>query len=222
MKMQKSVIFVKKYLKITKLKINFFLKLGTIVIIQVDIERFDIAYLNKILLIILLKEFIKLNLNTNTMKKMWKKKEDCDCFLEYKNFKVDLIEYKCLFFNYNYKFFFLIHTNFLTMTSIHLFYCCEKLFTALNEYMGDWKKFNETHYLKRRFLQPPKYERYYSCRLHAQKKSLYKFWYKKCGRTSCFVCSKWYIIVSRCIWELSKYVLKYMNLTLLVFLLHQD
>ena len=70
MKMQKSVIFVKKYLKITKLKINFFLKLGTIVIIQVDIERFDIAYLNKILLIILLKEFIKLNLNTNTMKKM--------------------------------------------------------------------------------------------------------------------------------------------------------
>ena len=70
MKMQKSVIFVKKYLKITKLKIIFFLKLGTIVIIQVDIERFDIAYLNKILLIILLKEFIKLNLNTNTMKKM--------------------------------------------------------------------------------------------------------------------------------------------------------
>ena len=70
MKMQKSVIFVKKYLKITKLKINFFLKLWTIVIIKVDIERFDIAYLNKILLIILLKEFIKLNLNTNTMKKM--------------------------------------------------------------------------------------------------------------------------------------------------------
>ena len=27
----------------------------------------------------------------------------CDCFLEYKNFKDDLIEYKCLFFNKNYQ-----------------------------------------------------------------------------------------------------------------------
>ena len=47
----------------------------------------------------------------------------CDCFLEYTNFKDDLTEYKYLC---------CIHTNFLTMISISLFYCCKKVFTLMN------------------------------------------------------------------------------------------
>ena len=31
------------------------------------------------------------------------KYKDCDCFLEYANFEVDLIEYECLCCNKNYK-----------------------------------------------------------------------------------------------------------------------
>ena len=71
------------------------------------------------------------------------KKKDCDCFLEHTNSKDNLIEYECLFWNKNYQkkfdenfFFFkkkfLIHTNFLTMVSISLFYCCEKVFAHTN------------------------------------------------------------------------------------------
>ena len=60
------------------------------------------------------------------------KYKDCDCFLEYSNFKDNLLEYKCLYCNKNYqKMFdenlknnFLICTNFLTMTSVSLFYYC--------------------------------------------------------------------------------------------------
>ena len=61
----------------------------------------------QILPIIFLKEFIKLNVNTDTM---IKKCETCrikykywDCFLEYTNFKDDLIEYKCLCCNKSYQ-----------------------------------------------------------------------------------------------------------------------
>ena len=65
-------------------------------------------------------------------------------------------------------------------------------------YMDDWKKFNETSLLekKKRFLQSLKYGRYYWCRLCACKKSFYRFWNKKIGRISWFVCSKPHIIVS--------------------------
>ena len=59
----------------------------------------------QILSIIFLKEFIKLNVNKDTMVK---KCENCgikykyfDCFLEYVNFKDDLIQCKCLCFNKN-------------------------------------------------------------------------------------------------------------------------
>ena len=57
----------------------------------------------QISLIILLKEFIKLNVNTDTMKKI----KTCEikyknCFLEYINYKDDFIEYKCLCCNKNY------------------------------------------------------------------------------------------------------------------------
>ena len=52
----------------------------------------------QILLILLLKEFIKLN-----AKLILFKYKDYDCFLKYTNFKEDLIEYKCLCFNKNNK-----------------------------------------------------------------------------------------------------------------------
>ena len=55
----------------------------------------------QILSIIFLKEFIKLNVNMDTMIKKCKtsvtKYKGCDCFLEYTNFKDDLTEYKFLF-----------------------------------------------------------------------------------------------------------------------------
>ena len=55
----------------------------------------------------------------------------CDCFLEYTNFRGNLIEYKCLYCNKNYqhkfreklKNDFSMHTNFLIMITISLFYC---------------------------------------------------------------------------------------------------
>ena len=36
----------------------------------------------------------------------------------------------------------LVHTNFQTTISVHLFCCFQKFFNAF-EYMGDWKKINE-------------------------------------------------------------------------------
>ena len=61
----------------------------------------------QILIIIFLKEFIKLNLNTDTMIKKCEacpiEYKYCDSFLEYTNFKEDLIEYKCLFCNKNHQ-----------------------------------------------------------------------------------------------------------------------
>ena len=38
------------------------------------------------------------------------------------------------------------------------------------------------------------------------KRSLLRFWNKKFRKISWFLCSKWYSFVSRCIWELRKYV----------------
>ena len=56
--------------------------------------------LYQILQIIFLKEFIKLNVNTDTMMKNVKlvkiHTKYPNCFFEYTNFKNDLIEYKCL------------------------------------------------------------------------------------------------------------------------------
>ena len=57
--------------------------------------------------IIFLKEFIKLNVNTDTMIKKRKtfgvKYEVCDCFLEYTNSKDDLTKYKLVCWNKNYQ-----------------------------------------------------------------------------------------------------------------------
>ena len=71
------------------------------------------------------------------------KYKDCECCLEYRNFKDDLTEYKCFCRNKNYqkRFYenlkkeFVIHINFLSMISINLFYCCEKVFTHTNIWM---------------------------------------------------------------------------------------
>ena len=52
----------------------------------------------------LLKEFIKLNVNMNKMIKTYGiTYRDFNCFLEYTNFKKDLIEKKCFFCNKDYQ-----------------------------------------------------------------------------------------------------------------------
>ena len=61
----------------------------------------------QILSITFLKEFMELNVNLDTMIKNVRyaeliKYKYC-CFLEYTNFKDDLIKYKCLFCNKNYQ-----------------------------------------------------------------------------------------------------------------------
>ena len=57
----------------------------------------------QILLKILLKEFIKVNVITDTMMENYEtcgiKYKDYDCFLEYTNIKDDLKGYKCLCYN---------------------------------------------------------------------------------------------------------------------------
>ena len=55
---------------------------------------------------VFLKEFIELNVNLDTDKKreiFEIKHKYYDCFLEYRNYKDDLIEYKCLCCNKNYQ-----------------------------------------------------------------------------------------------------------------------
>ena len=89
------------------------------------------------------------------------KYKDCDCFLEYTNFKDDLIEYKCLCHKKNYqkksdenlkKNDFLIHINFLTVISLRLFYCCEKVFILMNIWMTG-KNSTKDHYLKKKIFK---------------------------------------------------------------------
>ena len=101
---------------------------------------------------------------------------DCNCFLEYINFKDYLEEQRCLCCNNNYqkrfdenlkKRFFLIHANFLTMISIRQFYCWEKVFTHMNIWVIGKNLMNILTRI-RRFLQSPKYGRW---RLNASKKS---------------------------------------------------
>ena len=59
---------------------------------------------------------------------------------------------------------------------------------------------------KRRFLQFPKHERSYWCRLQACEKSLERIWNKKRRWIPLFVCSEQYIITSWCIWKLLNYM----------------
>ena len=48
-------------------------------------------------------EFINLNVSTNKWEICGTTYKVCDCFLEYANFKDDLIECKCLYCNKNYQ-----------------------------------------------------------------------------------------------------------------------
>ena len=60
----------------------------------------------QVLPIIFLTQFIELNVNLNAIIQNVKrgiKYKYCDCFLEYANFKDDLVEYKCLCFNKKYQ-----------------------------------------------------------------------------------------------------------------------
>ena len=106
----------------------------------------------QILSIIFLKEFIKLNVNMDAIIKNVKtygiKYKYCNCFHEYRNFRDDLIEYKCLCCsNKNYqqkidekikkKFVnawkFSNHDNLFLQKGVHPY-----------EYMNDYVKINET------------------------------------------------------------------------------
>ena len=94
------------------------------------------------MLIIFLKEFIELNGHDDKKCETCRIKYNyCDCFLEYTNFEDDLIEYKCLCCNkssqqkLDEKLDFLIHTNFLTMIEIGLFYYCKNVSILMNVWM---------------------------------------------------------------------------------------
>ena len=113
--------------------------------------------------VIFLKEFIKLKVNLDMMIKNVKHIDisininiiNCDYFLEYTNFKDNLIEYKCLCCNKNYqhkfdemtKNDFLIRPNFLTMITVSLFYYREKMCILMNTWMTG-KISMKNHYLK--------------------------------------------------------------------------
>ena len=97
----------------------------------------------QILLKILLKKFIKINVNMNTMKKKVKLGElnINIARVQYADLEYDLIEHKCCSSNYqkilmeNWKNNFLIHINYLTKISISLFCCCKKVFIHTNKWM---------------------------------------------------------------------------------------
>ena len=98
----------------------------------------------QILSIIFLKEFIKFNVNMDMMIKLAETcritHKVCNCFLEYTNFKDDLIEYNCLCSNKNYqqKFDEKIKEQFFNTYKFSnhditsLFYCCKKMFILMN------------------------------------------------------------------------------------------
>ena len=102
---------------------------------------------------IFLKEFIELNVNSDTMTKCETcgiKYKYCNCFLEYTNFKDDLTEYKCLCCNKNQQKFdeklkkrFLNTYKFSNHNNNKFILLLRKDVYPF-EYMDDWKKFNET------------------------------------------------------------------------------
>ena len=83
------------------------------------------------------------------------------CFLEYTNFKDDLIEYKRLNCNKSYqqkfneklkKNGFLIHKNFLTMITISLSCYCEKVFILMNIWMIGKNSNSNFYHLKKKIF----------------------------------------------------------------------
>ena len=98
----------------------------------------------------------KLNVNTDTM---MKKCETCKLNINIAT-KYELREYKCLCCDKNYqqKFDenlklnnFLIHTNFLTMITISLCYCCKKVFILKNIWIIN-KNSMKHHFLKKKIF----------------------------------------------------------------------
>ena len=86
--------------------------------------------------------------NGHDDKKCGIKYKDCECFLQYKNFKDDLIKYKCLRCNKNYQKKF---DGNLKKRFFNLFYCCKKVFTHTNKWMiGEFAMKN--YYLKKKIL----------------------------------------------------------------------
>ena len=107
----------------------------------------------QVLSIIFLKEFIELNVKSDTSIKNVKRRikyKYCDCFLECINFKDVLIEYRCLCCNksYQHKFDKKLKERFF---NTYKFSNHDNKFILLlrkgvypYEYMDDWGKFNET------------------------------------------------------------------------------
>ena len=98
----------------------------------------------KILSIIFLKKFIKLNIDTETMIKKQKtcriKCKYCDCFLECIKFKDDSIEHKCLL---------------LTLTLTHGNNKFVYFFFAKRYTLDDWKKLNEASLSEKKDFYSP-------------------------------------------------------------------
>ena len=128
----------------------------------------------------------------------------CHCFIEYTNFKGDLIEYKYLWCHKNYQRKFdekskerLFNTYKLSSHNNNKFILLLRKGVYPYEYMDDWEKFSETSL--------PEKEDFY-CHLnmeditdadYAHTKRIFKdFETKKFRRISWFVRSKQYIIVS--------------------------
>ena len=72
--------------------------------------------------------------------------------------------------------------------------------------MNLWEKLNETSLLEKEDFYSHLNMEDITDVDYAHAKRVYKNLEEAFRRMSWFVCSKWYIIVSRCIWELSKYV----------------
>ena len=82
---------------------------------------------------------------------------NCDYFLEYTNFKDNLIEYKCLCCNKNYQHKFdemtkerLFNTSKFSNHDNNKFILLSRKDVYPYEYMNDWERFNENHYLKKK------------------------------------------------------------------------
>ena len=101
----------------------------------------------------------------------------CNCFLEYTNFKDNLIEHKCFYCNKNYQQKFdkklkegLLNTYKFSNHNNNNFILLLQRGVYPYEYMEHWEKIQWNIIIwKRRFWQPLKFGRYYRCRLRTQK-----------------------------------------------------
>ena len=97
--------------------------------------------------------------NDKKLKNCGFKYKDCDCFLEYPNFKGDLIEYKSLCCKKNYQKEFdeklkkrLFNTFKFSNYDINKFILLLQKGVYPYEYMDDWEQFNETSLPEKQFF----------------------------------------------------------------------